>query len=53
VISYTRSGESWGGQFVRIDSTNHWVDGPGGATISKWKAKYQADFAKRADWMLP
>jgi len=47
------SQESWGGQFVRIDTTNHWVDGLGGSTISKWKSKYQADFAKRADWMLP
>jgi hypothetical protein len=32
--------------------TNHWVDGIGGSTISKWKEKYQADFAKRADRML-
>lgn len=47
------SQESWGGQFVRIDSTNHWSDGLGGSTISKWKVRYQADFAKRADWMLP
>ena len=44
--------ESWGGQYVRIDSTNHWVDGIGGSTISKWKENYQADFAKRADRML-
>ena len=47
------SQESWGGQFVRTGSTNHWIDDLGGLTISKWKAKYQADFAKRADWMLP
>jgi len=46
------SQESWGGQFVRLVSTNHWVDGLGKSTISKWKAEYQADFAKRADWML-
>jgi hypothetical protein len=45
--------ESWGGQYVRLGSTNHWVDGPGESTISKWKANYQGDFAKRADWMLP
>jgi hypothetical protein len=47
------SEESWGGQFIRIGSTNHWIGGLGGSTISKWKAKYQVDFAKRADWMLP
>lgn len=45
--------ESWGGQYVRQGNTNHWIDGPGGSTISRWKADYQADFAKRADWMLP
>lgn len=47
------SQENWGGQYVRVGSTNHWVDGLGESTISKWKAEYQADFAKRADWMLP
>lgn len=45
--------ESWGGQYIRQGNTNHWVDGPGGSTISKWKTQYQADFARRADWMLP
>lgn len=45
--------ESWGGQFVRLGNTNHWVDGPGPSSISKWKAQYQSDFAKRADHMLP
>ena len=44
--------ESWGGQFVRAGTTNHWIDGPGASTISKWKSKYQAEFAERADWML-
>ena len=44
--------ESWGGQYVRSGNTNHWVDGAGGSTISKWKKDYQADFALRADWML-
>jgi len=47
------SRESWGGQFVRLGSTNHWIDGLGESTISKWKSKYQTDFANRADWMLP
>lgn len=45
--------ESWGGQFVRVGKTNHWIDGDGAASISKWKVQYQEDFAKRADWMLP
>jgi len=46
------SQENWGGQFVRSGLTNHWIDGPGKSTISKWKANYQNDFARRADWML-
>lgn len=43
--------ESWGGQFIRVKNTNHWIDGPGSSSISKWKTQYQEDFAKRADWM--
>lgn len=43
---------SWGGQYVRSGSTNHWVDGPGTSSVSKWKTQYQADFANRAEWML-
>jgi len=44
--------ESWGGQFVRSSNTNHWVDGIGGSTISKWKSQYQSEFAERANWMI-
>lgn len=44
--------ESWGGQYIRLGTTNHWVDGPGSTTISKWKAQYQAEFALRANWMI-
>lgn len=43
---------SWGGQFVRLGSSNHFVDGPGPSSISMWKTNYQAEFAKRANWML-
>ena len=44
--------ESWGGQYVRPDSTrNHWFDGPGAQSVSKWLPDMQADFAIRADWM--
>jgi hypothetical protein len=43
---------SWGGQYVRDGSTNHYLDGIGGSTISKWKSQYQAEFAERADWMI-
>lgn len=43
----------WGGQYVRVGSTNHWTDGPGGSTISGWKNDFQAEFMERADWMLP
>lgn len=45
----------WGGRFVRKDPfKNHWFDdSAGGKTVSKWRAEVQADFARRADWMLP
>jgi hypothetical protein len=45
--------ESWGGQFKRDGSTNHYLDGIGGRSISKWRPQFQAEFAERADWMLP
>ncbi|HLN72150.1 MAG: DUF1593 domain-containing protein [Methylococcaceae bacterium] len=44
--------ESWGGQYIRLGTTNHWVDGPGSISISKWKSQYQAEFALRANWMI-
>ena len=44
---------SWGGQFVRSGSSNHFVDGPGASSVSMWKSQYQAEFAERANWMLP
>lgn len=46
---------SWGGQFVRPDSTkNHWFDDPAGPkTVYRWRPQVQADFALRANWMLP
>lgn len=44
--------ESWGGQFKRYGNTNHYLDGPGGRSISKWRPQFQAEFAERADWML-
>lgn len=43
---------SWGGQYVRAGSTNHYIDGPGGTTISRWKTDFQAEFKERADWCL-
>lgn len=46
--------ESWGGQFIRPDpAKNHWYDGPGPESVYKWRAAVQAEFAQRADWMLP
>ena len=44
---------SWGGQYVRQGSTKHYVDGPGGGTIRKWRADFQAEFKERANWTLP
>lgn len=46
--------ESWGGQYQQPDtSRNHWYDGPGAISVSKWLPEIQKDFAMRADWMLP
>ena len=42
----------WGGQYVRVGSTNHYVDGPDGASISIWKNDFQTEFMKRADWCV-
>lgn len=44
---------SWGGQFVRDGDKNHYIDGPGPASISKWRAEFQADFQQRAQWCVP
>ena len=44
---------SWGGQYKRIDSTNHYTDGIGKSTISKWSDDFQTEFKERAEWMLP
>ena len=46
--------EGWGGQYVQRDpARNHWYDGPGAESVRKWLPDIQADFARRADWMLP
>jgi hypothetical protein len=46
--------EGWGGQYVQRDPAKlHWYDGPGAESVRKWLPDFQADFAKRADWMLP
>ena len=42
----------WGGKYKRKHSTNHWVDGPGKSSISRWKGKFQAEFKARADWCV-
>ncbi len=44
---------SWGGQYTQRPNTNHYVDGPGRSSISKWREQYQSEFKERADWMLP
>ncbi len=43
---------SWGGQYVRKENTNHYIDGPGGSSIAMWRKDYQKEFKERADWML-
>ena len=42
----------WGGQYQRKANTNHYVDGPGGSSISKWRKDYQNEFQERADWCV-
>lgn len=44
--------ESWGGQYKHKAGTNHYVDGPGGSSISKWRKDFQKEFAERADWCV-
>jgi hypothetical protein len=43
---------SWGGQYVRKGTTNHYVDGSGGVSISRWKNDFQTEFRERADWCV-
>jgi hypothetical protein len=43
---------SWGGQFKKDGTTNHYLDGPGGSTVSKWRSDYQKEFQERADWCI-
>lgn len=44
--------ESWGGQFKKDGNKNHYVDGPGRSSISKWRKQFQKEFAERADWCV-
>lgn len=44
--------ESWGGQFRKDGNRNHYIDGPGPASISKWRKDFQREFAERADWCV-
>ena len=44
--------ESWGGQFKKDGDKNHYVDGPGPKSISKWRKDFQQEFAERADWCV-
>ncbi len=43
---------SWGGQYKRLAGTNHFVDGPGKSSISRWRKDYQKEFQQRADWCV-
>ena len=44
--------ESWGGQFKKLENTNHFVDSVGATSISKWRKDFQREFAERADWCI-
>lgn len=43
---------SWGGQYVRKEGTNHYIDGPGKTSISQWRPDYQKEFLERVDWCV-
>ena len=43
---------SWGGQYVLKENTNHYIDGPGPSSISRWSDEYQKEFKERADWCI-
>ncbi len=43
---------SWGGQYVRKENTNHYIDSLGGSSISKWRKDFQKEFMERADWCI-
>jgi hypothetical protein len=43
---------SWGGQYVRIANTSHYVDGPGKPSIARWRNDFQKEFKERADWCI-
>jgi hypothetical protein len=46
--------EGWGGSYRQPDpARRHWYDGPGPDSVRQWLPDIQADFARRADWMLP
>lgn len=40
---------SWGGQYVRKANTNHYTDGLGKISISRWRNDFQQEFKERAD----
>jgi hypothetical protein len=44
--------QSWGGQFKKDGTKNHYIDGPGPSSISKWRKEFQKEFAQRADWCI-
>jgi hypothetical protein len=44
--------QSWGGQFKKDGTKNHYIDGPGPSSISKWRKEFQQEFAQRADWCI-
>jgi hypothetical protein len=43
---------SWGGQYRKDGDKNHYVDGPGGPSISRWRKDFQKEFQERADWCV-
>jgi hypothetical protein len=45
----------WGGKFICPNpAMSHWFDDPAGPeTVYRWRPEVQAEFARRADWMLP
>lgn len=40
---------SWGGQFKKLEGTNHYIDYNGSTSISVYKREFQQDFMKRLE----
>lgn len=48
MLSTENTIKKFSGQFRKVN-TNHYVDGPGKSSISRWRNDFQKEFEERAD----